>query len=483
MRLVGSAPGARAGRVHTGGRLTPETPGRRALGDGAGQAAPTAPHATPRVRPGPWSGPERFWARRPVRIALGIALAVSIVVHVGPLIDPGAWVGIEVKEIEGEAAIPVDVLSVGEPPSPPPPPPPEPPSEPAEPEPPKEKSAPPIRIARPDAGLVRDEATRDAGPDEAAAADAGDGGATQPADAAVALDPEALAASVQVGPIPIEVDVNLELIRKHPSGPTIGAVLQSLPEWDDFMGGTSIDLLRDIDWMLISGPSFIETARDSVVLRYSAPDAIVNHAVAVLARKYVRGGPFDAGVRGLPGTVVFADGSERVVLRPGGHLIVFVPPRDAAKVARQLAGARLAPHVRANEALYWRFVGPHRMLPDLPEAISEMRLRIVVRSDGGADVFAEGDCKDAEDARSAAADVSRFVRARNNLLVSLATQNLLDGVDVTAEGPLVKAHLRATQSQITAVVTLVASLLGVDTPRAPVPSGSAAPLGAPPRLR
>src|SRR5580698_10621175 len=107
-------------------------PRRKALGDGAAHAAPTAPHATPPVdeRKRKRNGPERFWRRRSVRLALGPFLVLSLALHylLFPIELPH---GFEVNDVEGEAAIPIDVLTAD--PEPPPPPPSEPPPPPATP--------------------------------------------------------------------------------------------------------------------------------------------------------------------------------------------------------------------------------------------------------------------------------------------------------------------------------------------------------------
>jgi FAD/FMN-containing dehydrogenase len=121
------------------------------------------------------------------------------------------------------------------------------------------------------------------------------------------------------------------------------------------------------------------------------------------------------------------------------------------------------------------------MLRELPESITEMRLRVVPRSDGGADVLAEGDTKDAEAATSAAEDVARFARRHNDTLTSLLTHGLFDRVEVSTQGRLVKAHVSATLDQISTVVALVGDLLGVGPPGKR--SVSPHPLGPDPRLR
>src|SRR5579884_1182662 len=97
---------------------------RRPLGEGAAQEAPTAPHATPRAEGARKTGPERFWARWPVRVALAACFVISGVAHCAVFPNDVAP-GFELRDVEGEAAIPVDILEeeavVAEPPPPPPP--------------------------------------------------------------------------------------------------------------------------------------------------------------------------------------------------------------------------------------------------------------------------------------------------------------------------------------------------------------------------
>jgi hypothetical protein len=306
--------------------------------------------------------------------------------------------------------------------------------------------------------------------------------AAQATDAAAPLEPEAIAAAVQGGPAAIEIAVSAEVIRKHPVGAKLGYLLRGIPQWDDFMHGTSIDPVSDVDWILISGNSLIHTENDSVVLHYSTSDAVVDRAVAVVTRKYGHGGAIDAGVPGVRANLAFADRAERVLLRPGSHLLAIVPPRIAGTIARQLSGRHVSPPLRPGDAVYWKLVGPHRMLGELPEAILEMRLRVVPRPDGGADVYAEGDTKDDDAGQAAARDVARFVRRHNDPITSLVTRGLLDHVDVTADGKMVKAHLVASLDQITNLVAVVSGFIDADEPEPP-PSARPAGPGATPRLR
>jgi hypothetical protein len=463
---------------------------RSSLGEGAAQAAPTAPHATPRAPGARPSGPERFWSRWPVRIAWTVALAWSGVAHFTAL-PFGVPHGFEVKDVDGEAAIPIDLMEQQEAPPPPPPPPPLPPDK-AEGERQRELTIAPPRPdagARRDAGAIADAAARDAGADGAgdAASDAAADAYGQGLDGAVALaeggaanprDPEGIvgaAGAVQADVVLVMVVVNAEVIRQNPVGARMGYLLRGIPQWEEFMSGTDIDPVRDTDWVLISGPSLVNTARDVVLIHYSAPDAVVDRAVAIVARKYDKGGAYDAGVRGVRASRAHADRAERILLRGQPHVLAVVPPSVAEKVARQLVSSRVPAHIRPGEAVYLRLVNPHHPMPEIPESITELRLRVVPRPDEGADVFIEGDTRDAEAASGAAPAVRQIFRRHDDPLTSLVTHGVLDHVDVSTEGSLVKAHLVATRDHIETLVALVGGFLGVEPPPSDAPAPSAAP--------
>ena len=91
-------------------------------------------------------------------------------------------------------------------------------------------------------------------------------------------------------------------------------------------------------------------------------------------------------------------------------------------------------------------------------------MRIVPRPDQGADLFIEGDTKDAAAATQAADDVRELIQ-RYKLLAMLLAGSLLDHVEVSAEGSRVLVHLTATLQQIQTVVDLFARSQGVGPPR------------------
>jgi hypothetical protein len=476
---------------------------RQPLGAGAAEEAPTAPHATPRELRGKRTGPERFWARWPVRIALGGCLVISGLAHcaVLPLQVPH---GFEMNDTEGEASIPVDLLEQED--TPPPPPPPPPPETRAEDEEREAQAAAALAALRArDAGEPKDgaadappdalaDAARDAlvdGPLDAppdaptdGPADGGLGldGAIALADAGAAgpKDPDGLGfvGTIHADAVLVRVIVNAEVIRTNPVGAKMGYLLRGIPQWDEFMSGTDIDPVRDTDWVLISGPSLVNTSRDVILIHYSAPDAAIDKAIDVVSKKYDRGGRFDAGVPGVRATLAHADRAERVLLRPQTRVLAVVPPNKAEEIARQLVSTKVPLHNHPGEAVYVRVDNPNHPMPEIPASITQLRLRVIPRPDQGADVFIEGDTKDATTALQAAEDLKGIVKRHNDWITSSVTHGLLDHVEVTTDQSVVHAHLTASREQIETLVSLVGDLLGVHPPSSAPPGSAPRPAGS-----
>jgi hypothetical protein len=486
------------------------------LREGAGLAAPTAPHATPpsaRDR----SGPARFW--RIGRRAFVVATGFSAVLHMASnpwLFFPHAPP--ELRDTEGELTIAVELLGEEEAPGG---------GAPAE-EPPAPADTPPPASpeadgpnARVDAGRPRDagapdgraqdtadaldagarisEADRDedAGDDDAAAAVAlaGDAGASEEEAGALAAGPPddagavasmdagapgpsgardiaslyGVPAGVEAGPQLVQLFVNMAVIRENPVGARIGPLLSAIPQWDDFMEGTNVDPVRDTDWLLIYGPSLIRTERDAILIRYSAPDAVVDQAITTISKKYDRGGAFDAGVPGVKATLGHADFHPRVFMRVQPKVLVVVPPDAANTFARVYSKAKISPRARPGEAMRLTLKNPHRPMPFVPETVSELRMWIVPNAEGGADVFAEGDAPSPAEAEEAARALRKFVAQQNSFPVRLFTKGVLNTVEFNASGSTVTMRGPVTREQLEALFAFVAGQLGVRVPAPPSP--------------
>ena len=451
---------------------------------GAAASAPTAPHATPATTPDEArTGPARFWGSRRVRQGFGIGFVLSGAFHyvISPFSVMPQGPDIEIHDQAGDLSIPVDLISEGDPNG--------------------SKSS----TAKQNGGGVTGEGEGDAssGPDaskfgadggvedggsDAAIEPSDDGGMIAVADGGVGRDPQSMlgaAASVSAGPNNITIMVNFLELRKHPDGARLGIILGGIRQWREFMsdaqGAPLLDPMRDADWMIIMGPSLIETKNDAVFVHYSTPDAQVDKVIDTVSRHYRAGGPVDLGVRGVKAWKGFADNGERVFIRPRPHVAVIVPSSKASDFARVLVRNPITPHVRAGEALSVRALRPGGSINLIPQDISEMRMWIVPRpADGGGDLYVEADCPDDAAAKVDAEQIKTTIQQKNIFVVRMMTAGFLNHVDVTSAGSQVHLHINATQEQIESLMALAAGRVGVVlpppsprvTPVTPAPSSS-----------
>ena len=495
---MGSETRSRKSGVRSRGRsaISLATDGKERLG--AAASAPTAPHAEEGAPEQKATGPERFWATRRARIAFGVTLLASCVLHF--LLSPYTFLpdtgGMTFKDVDDELTIPIELMAV-EVSEPPPPAAPEPPAPNAPLDPNgdhnKPDAAPPK--PKPDASALMADAggEEDAGETDAAALDAGasEGGAgdASMADAEVASGVRdggapkiGFSGLVQAGPTNVRLLLNVALIRQHPVGQRIGPLLNGIPQWADFMKGSQnmVDPIRDAEWLLIYGPSLIHTEKDAIFLKYTLPDALVDKTIETVTKKYDKGGPFDAGVPGVKAHLGHADNSERVFLRVQPHEAAVVPPPKAHDFALLLKQHSVDPGLRAGEAVRLVVRDPYRQVavPGLkfPESMSEVRLWVVPRvSDGGADVYAEGECKDEEAATDVLERTKEMIARQNaSILVRIATRGLMSNVDLKQDGKIVKAHVSASREQLEGILQALSAQLGVQLP-APGGASTASP--------
>jgi hypothetical protein len=411
------------------------------------------------------TGPARFWSAQQIRRGLVGGFVVSLALHyvISPFSVMPAGPEIKFHEQAGDLSIPVEFVGIeGEPA--------------ASKKDPKQQTgngngsegATDASVKNADDAAAGADGGADASEDDASGVDDG-GGLIAVADGGGGRDPQALlgaAASVSAGPNNITIMVNFVELRKHPEGANLGRILAGIPQWRTFMsnaqGVAMLDPMRDCDWMIIMGPSLYETQNDAVFLHYSVPDATVDKVIDTVSKSYPKGGPVDLGVRGVKGWKAFADKSERVFIRPHPHVAVIVPSSKAQAFARVLATNPVTPHVRAGEAFSLRALRPGGSINVIPQDISEMRMWIVPRaSDGGGDLYAEGDCPSDAAAQADAESLKTLIQQKNSFGVRLLTAGFFNKVDVTASNSMVHAHISGTQGQIEALLHIAAGVVGV----------------------
>src|SRR6185437_9779865 len=133
-------------------------------------------------------------------------------------------------------------------------------------------------------------------------------------------------------------------------------------------------------------------------------------------------------VPGVKGSLGFADNGQRVFLRPQSKLLVIVPPshaHEAAMVFKKQVPRGPPP----NEAMRLIVKNPANQIAirglKFASSLTEIRLWIVPRDDGGADVYSEGDCTDEAAAQDSADRLTDLLKNQNSLGVRIATRGLL----------------------------------------------------------
>jgi len=429
-----------------------------------------------------------------VRRALVVSALLSAMVHyaIAPWRLLPSSTGIEFKDVDAELTIPTDLLGEEAPPTPPPPvtaPPPvvpvEGPGADAGVKPLIKDAGVDVAPPRPDASMlmVMDAAALDGealiadGEAPLADAEAPDaGGDAAPEASAPVGSPVAggLSSLVQGGTVYVDLLLNVDVIRAHPVGSRVGPLFTATPQWADFLqnGKSGFDPLQHTHWIHIYGPSLIHTEKDAVHIHHSAPDVLVERSLDALAARTDKGGPFDAGVPNVKAVLGFADNAQRVFMRVRPGEVVIVPPAKAAEFAKILSKRQVVPQLRPNEGLRLRVREPYKQIsiPQLkfPQTLKELRLWVVARADGGADVFGEGDCDDEAAAEEVRAGLQSLVDdQKKSALVRTFTRGLLNTVVLETNGSKVVLRAPATQEQIEAIMGAIAFRLGVQLPVAP----------------
>lgn len=265
------------------------------------------------------------------------------------------------------------------------------------------------------------------------------------------LPPEAPARTVEAAPpsrAPVTVEallgrapdegsvlLRLGIVRAHPLGARVEPFVLAWPGWGATIASVSPHPVAELEWLAVIGPR--EPARERLMTRTAVDDAVI-----------------DARLRDR------RDGSLRVVVRGQPHAVVALPPDDAPAVVKALPTARLVePAGEGEEALHVDFPEPHRMLPQVPHDVRRLVLRAYSRPGGGGEAFADMTCDDAASAARVADELRERADRVNNVVVRVLTLDLLAGLSIAPEGPVVKLRLPATREQLQALATLAIGLL------------------------
>ena len=318
-----------------------------------------------------------------------------------------------------------------------------------------------------DSDAALGDAEADAGPSGDAAPDLADAGLF--ASRALKGADELLGTSAGVAAADQYTMVMLDIaeMRADPIGQRLPLFLGAIPEWEKFTAGIDVDPLRDADWLVVYGPSLRRTGRNVIVVRTRMADPALDNVISAVAGRYEKGGPIDAGVKGVKATLGYANFAERVFLHPQPKLLVVVPPDKATEAAQAFRKAAFPNKIRPGELARVHVKTPSKPFPWIPATVVDARMWIASLGDEGFLIRAEGDTGSPEEAQAVVPVIRDVIARENGLAVRLVTLGLLDGIRVDARGTQVQAEVRATREQAEAIMGFLSGVVGVTWPAPP----------------
>ncbi len=331
----------------------------------------------------------------------------------------------------------------------------------------------------PDAG--RPLATNDAGPPDAGVSppatlrDAGSPGVLAARDAGASMaDPVALAGAARRivdSNSNVKLTIDTAKLRSHPLGRDIGALLAAVPQWRDFFGPTGIDVVRDTDQIMITGPQLRRSGDVVAVIRHRVSKERMHEALDRLVRREQAPGEWlDASVPIAKATAdraprLFALASPRVVIVAPVHLLASVeksaksigraPPRPLA--GRVVVSARVKAPSRA-----FRGVVP------VPESILWVSISAEPREDGGVIINIEAEDADAETAAHDARMLERTITQMTQIdlgfvgrVLGQAPHRFVESVEFQGQGNIIRGSVSASAAQIASALELAGGYIGV----------------------
>jgi hypothetical protein len=189
-------------------------------------------------------------------------------------------------------------------------------------------------------------------------------------------------------------------IREHPLGAAAGDIFACIPQWKEFIGD-AIDPLRDIETLHMFGPRVVaDTSKLTIIVQTQMKNERIQSVLRALGRKSSGGGWIDAGA-GVLAARFRADRADRVALTHPKDLVIITPPEGYEQLRRIQEPVSLASP--RGRAISLAMVTPWRPLnrglgTRLPDTLTDMQLDVMPAADGGVDLEATFDDKDAASA-------------------------------------------------------------------------------------
>ena len=321
--------------------------------------------------------------------------------------------------------------------------------------------------AAPDGGPEAGDAGQepDAGPPDAgqAVAKAGDAGA--PGAGGKLEDPYA-AAGAPGALTPEHPNVRVYLaadrIRHQAASPLFSEMLVSIPEWNEVIGGTGIDPMRDFDHVLVSGPEFRNPKFIVAVLDYNVATTRIKRALEAAMAKSKPAGSWLDGYS-VPVASLGDDGYRRAALLAQKHMLVLLPESAEDQIERLKGMQAFRKSGKASIVLY--LLTPWRAFSGTGFPVSKrikwLRLTLIGvdtpagAAAGGYQLEVEGEDESPEAAAEDAKELGKAIEDVRIIPLIVKNIEIIGKPDFSVEGAMIRAKAEVSPDQGSRIVKYV----------------------------
>lgn len=292
------------------------------------------------------------------------------------------------------------------------------------------------------------------------AAFVGCGGASQQAQTVESVEPvpdppkDAAALARSVVQSKIDTTLRVDRLRDHP----LGERLVGLDQLRTIFEGTGINLLEDASVVFVASTGITREDKAVVVVKHARPNDEVRSGIEVVMGRSDPPGRWLDETK-LPAARVNVRGHQHLlVLAEEGFLVML--PSDRVEAVDAFEGPLALSAWEGSEALIAEVEDPAKSLrahgaPPVPSTISRAKVRVILRSDGGADVHGEGQSTTPDQAISDAAALTKAVDRATSVKVSFLRVRFFRTVPFRAEEDRVKADLSLSPEEVSKLLSLV----------------------------
>jgi hypothetical protein len=257
----------------------------------------------------------------------------------------------------------------------------------------------------------------------------------------------------------VNVYVACDVLRKRDLAKTFGKLLESIPQWNELLGGTGLHPVDHFDRLLISGPQFRNPQWIVVTLRYNVPSPRMKRAVdAVVARSRPSGKWLDD--YDLPVAAIGSKAERFVAMVPDRSLLVVVP-EDEQELLAQVDAAD--PFKDAgNEGIVIDLLTPANAFKggpfEMPETVKRMKVRFTLL--GSDDYLVEVEVHDASPEKAA-----EHMPELAESLESIRVFPPIIGVEIigeptyTVDGDIIRARSEVSSTQLDRIMRFASGWL------------------------